>query len=76
MAVQDHWYYVWEVSFSFSTDTLRSPHPRKDFKTAWDEGAEFVRKCALNHMSVSLRVKDIRKKTWDFSLHLDPEEEV
>lgn len=65
----DNWYYVWEVQFPFSTSVLQSPHPRKDFMTAWNEGTEFVKECANNGFSVSMRVRDRRQKY--FALNLE-----
>jgi hypothetical protein len=68
MTGPEHWFYAWEVSFPFSTSTLRSPYPRKDFMTAWNEGTEFVKECANNGHSVELRVIDIRQKYYKLAL--------
>jgi O-phosphoseryl-tRNA(Cys) synthetase len=69
MAGPDNWYYIWEVGFPFSTERLQSSYKRKDFETAWKEGTEFVKECANNGISVSLRVRDTRQNY--FALNLE-----
>lgn len=73
MSASDRWYYTYEIGLPFNTTSLRSPHPRATFDIAWAEGATMAKDFAKRGISVSLRVVDIRRKTYDHTLALEEE---
>lgn len=61
------WYYAYEIGLSFDNGTLISAHPRQTWDLAFQEGVALARKFAERGIKVSVAVRDIRRKSYDFT---------